>query len=151
MKSLSAVILSASMMALDAFVVVHQKKSGVAVKTSCRQERRPMSGDSSSETTKSSSNTETLLDNQVTEKFKIITCMSTSCSKKRKALNMDPLATYGAFFERIEGGRAPDVQLEEGPCLGSCKMAPCVSIEHEDYMGTVSLEGMTPQEFQASV
>jgi NADH:ubiquinone oxidoreductase subunit E len=83
----------------------------------------------------------------VAEKFKIITCMSTSCNKKRKALNMDKLTTYGAFYQRIQDSSTPMVQLEEGPCLGSCKSAPCVAIEHEDFVGTVALEGMTDSEF----
>lgn len=123
-------------------------------KTSCRHEQQPRplyDSSSSSAESQTTDAQEQLLDSDVAEKFKIVTCMSTSCSKKRKALNMDPLSTYGAFFDRIENGAAPDVQLEEGPCLGSCKMAPCVAIEHEDYVGTVALEGMTEREFQSKV
>jgi hypothetical protein len=78
------------------------------------------------------------------EKFKIITCMSTSCSQKRKALGMDPLSTFGAMFARAQSSR---VQVEEGPCLGSCKKAPCIAIEHDDFIGSVALEGMTDDEF----
>ena len=37
--------------------------------------------------------------------------------------------------------------VEESSCLGRCKFAPCVGIEHEEYEGTVSLEGMTSTEF----
>jgi NADH:ubiquinone oxidoreductase subunit E len=84
---------------------------------------------------------------QVAEKFKIITCMSTSCNKKRKDLNMDKLTTYAAFYQRIQDSSTPMVQLDEGPCLGFCKSAPCVAIEHEDFVGTVALEGMTDSEF----
>jgi hypothetical protein len=84
---------------------------------------------------------------QVAEKFKIITCMSTSCNKKRKDLNMDKLTTYAAFYQRIQDSSTPMVQLDEGPCLGFCKSAPCVAIEHEDFVGTVALEGMTDNEF----
>ena len=83
----------------------------------------------------------------VAEQFKIITCMSTSCNKKRKDLNMDKLTTYAALYQRIQDSSTPMVQLEEGPCLGSCKSAPCVAIEHEDFVGTVALEGMTDSEF----
>jgi len=88
----------------------------------------------------------TLLDPNVSAKFKILTCSSTSCAKKRKQCGMDDFATYGAFYNRIQDF-APDVQLEESPCLGSCKMAPCVAIEHDDYEGTVALEGMSGNEF----
>ena len=79
-------------------------------------------------------------------KFKIVTCMSDSCCKKRNNLGMDPLSTFAAFYER-SGGTA--VQVEEGPCLGSCALGPCVGIEHEDFYGFVSLEGMTGDEFES--
>jgi hypothetical protein len=81
---------------------------------------------------------------QQEEKFKIVTCMSTACSRKRQSLGMDNLCTFGAMYARASGSR---VQVEEGPCIGSCKKAPCVSIEHEDFFGSVALEGMTVDEF----
>jgi hypothetical protein len=37
--------------------------------------------------------------------------------------------------------------VEESPCLGGCQRAPCVAIAHEDYEGTVALQGMTTAEF----
>ena len=82
-------------------------------------------------------------------KFKILTCTSTACAKKRKVFMMDEYATFGAFFARSKesGG---EVSVEESPCLGSCKNAPCVAVEHEDYEGTVALKGMTDDEFGAS-
>jgi hypothetical protein len=43
------------------------------------------------------------------------------------------------------------MEVEECPCLGSCKMAPCVAIEHDDYEGTISLDGMTDSEFASRV
>lgn len=67
------------------------------------------------------------------------------------ALGLDEFATYGALYERKENAKAPDVTVEESSCLGSCKMAPCVAVEHEDFSGTVSLEGMTSAEFQGKV
>lgn len=78
------------------------------------------------------------------EKFKIVTCMSTACSRKRESLGMDNLCTFGAMYSRASSSR---VEVEEGPCIGSCKKAPCVSIEHEDFFGNVALEGMTADEF----
>jgi Thioredoxin-like [2Fe-2S] ferredoxin len=77
-------------------------------------------------------------------KFKILTCMSTACCRKRTALGMESIETFGAMFARAASTR---VQVEESPCLGSCKLAPCVGVEHEDYVGCVALEGMTNEEF----
>ena len=91
-----------------------------------------------------------LMDPTVAGKFKILTCSSTSCAKRRKECGMDDFETYGQFYNRIQE-YAPQVQVEESPCLGSCKMAPCVAIEHEDYEGTVALEGMTDNEFTERV
>ena len=88
------------------------------------------------------------LRSMVASKFKILACSSTSCAKKREALNMDEYSTFSAFYSRIDENNS-EVQVEESPCLGSCKMAPCVGIEHEDYVGTVSLEGMNAAEFES--
>jgi (2Fe-2S) ferredoxin len=84
------------------------------------------------------------------EMFKILTCCSTSCASKRKALNMDPYATFAAFYSRIQD-RYPAVRIEESSCLGACQQAPCVGIEHDDFVGPVSLEGMNPSEFSQRV
>ena len=92
-----------------------------------------------------------LLDPSVAGKFKILTCSSTACTKKRKELFQDELSTFTAMYCLKEENNAPTVQIEESPCLGNCKMAPCVGIEHDDYEGLVSLDGMTDSEFQARV
>jgi NADH:ubiquinone oxidoreductase subunit E len=94
--------------------------------------------------------TENELRSVTASKFKITTCTSTACAKRRQRDGMDELATFSAFFSRIQDSRIPQVKVEEGPCLGSCKLAPCVAIEHEDYEGTVALEGMTQSEFDSS-
>lgn len=80
------------------------------------------------------------------EKFKIVTCMSTACSRKRRSLGMDDLSTFGAMYSRASDSR---VKVEEGACMGSCKKGPCVSIEHEDFFGAVALEGMSADEFSS--
>ena len=90
------------------------------------------------------------LPQDIAGQFKILTCMSTSCAKARKDMGMDEYATFSAFYTRAQD-RAPAVEVEECPCLGRCAAAPCVAIEHEDYEGTVSLEGMTPTEFDQRV
>jgi len=78
--------------------------------------------------------------------FKIVTCMSTSCCRKRDALGMDSLSTFSAMYSRASSSKSK-VQIEEGPCVGSCQDGPCIAIEHEDFFGFVSLEGMTDNEF----
>ena len=70
-------------------------------------------------------------------------CSSTSCTKKRKILGMDEFATFGAMYERAS---TTGLTVEESTCLGSCKLAPCVAVQHEDYMGNIGLEGMTDNE-----
>lgn len=85
-------------------------------------------------------------------KFKIVTCMSTSCAKRRKNLGLDSLSTFAAFYVRSKGeGDVPVIEVAEGPCLGACKMAPCVAVEHDDFVGSVALEGMTDREFSDRV
>jgi predicted metal-binding protein len=87
----------------------------------------------------------------ISKQFKIMTCSATSCAQKRKILGLDPLATYGAFYARIQDGAYPEIELEEVSCLGACKKSPCVAVEHEDYEGIVALEGMTDDEFSQRV
>lgn len=91
------------------------------------------------------------IDPRVSGKFKIVTCSATSCAQKRSALGMDQYATFSAFFTRIKEADFPGVQLDESSCLGGCKLAPCVAVEHDDFVGTVALEGMTANEFSARV
>lgn len=64
---------------------------------------------------------------------------------------MDQYATFSAFYTRIKDANFPNVQLDESSCLGGCKLAPCVAVEHDDFVGTVALEGMTGNEFSARI
>ena len=64
---------------------------------------------------------------------------------------MDPYSTFSAFYTRIKDSDFPNVQIEETSCLGRCKFAPCVAVEHDDFVGTVALEGMTCSEFNTRV
>jgi (2Fe-2S) ferredoxin len=84
-------------------------------------------------------------------KFKILTCSSTACSKKRTVLGLDEFSTFAAFWSRSQERTSLSVQVEESSCLGSCKQAPCVGIVHEDFEGAVGLEGMDQSEFNAKV
>lgn len=81
--------------------------------------------------------------------FKIVTCSASSCTAQRKKLSLDDYATFTLFYERLYQNQLINIiRIEETSCLGSCSMAPCVGIEHEDYDGTVALDGMNPSEFQ---
>jgi (2Fe-2S) ferredoxin len=91
-----------------------------------------------------------MLDESVAGKFTIRTCASTSCSTRRRQLRLDEFATYTAFYV-LSQERAPPVSVAESPCLGSCRLGPCVAIEHDDYDGPVSVEGMTPDEYAKRV
>jgi (2Fe-2S) ferredoxin len=91
-----------------------------------------------------------LLDESVAGKFTVLTCASTSCSARRRELWVDDLATYSALHA-LSLERAPSVLVTESSCLGGCRHAPCVAVEHEDYEGTVSLAGMEPGEFARRV
>ena len=89
----------------------------------------------------------------ICSQFKILTCTSKACSQKRQILQMDQYATFAALYSRKEeaGGPYAMVDVEESPCLGRCKLAPCVAVEHEDYVGTVGLVGMTDAELNDRV
>lgn len=91
------------------------------------------------------------LDPEIAMQFKIVTCTSPACCKKREVLGLSEYDTYSAFYSRIKEGDAPNVQIEEVPCLGNCKMAPVVAVQHEDFEGTVGLIGMTDNEMNRRV
>ena len=94
---------------------------------------------------------EILLDPTISSQFKIVTCSSTSCRKRMNSLGLDEYAILSGLYQRKEIAGAPEVTVEESSCLGGCKVGPCVGVEHEDYFGTVSLEGMEPNEFNDSI
>ena len=91
------------------------------------------------------------LDPNIASQFKIVTCSSTSCTKKSQALGLDEYALFSGLFQRKEMSNVPQVEVEETGCLGCCQVGPCVGIEHEDFYGTVALEGMKPNEFSDRV
>lgn len=90
-------------------------------------------------------------DPMVASQFKIITCSATSCAASRKKVGLDEFATLAGLYARKEGAFVPDVDVCETSCLGQCRNAPCVAIEHEDFFGTVSVEGMNENEFSDSI
>jgi len=74
-------------------------------------------------------------------------CTSSTCSNKRRALGHDDGFLITDFYEKVNNVGAHGITIEESNCLGQCKKGPCVSVNHEDYEGSVALEGMTPMEF----
>ncbi len=98
---------------------------------------------------------ETTSNNNISSQFKILTCSSTPCSKRSQAFGLDEYALFSGLYQRREEADeyldASQVVIEESSCLGCCKVGPCIGIEHEDYYGTVALEGMKPNEFKDRV
>lgn len=84
------------------------------------------------------------LDPTIAKQFKIVTCNASACAEKRKLLGLDPYATFSALYVR---GNPNHITVEETSCLGACQQAPCVGVQHEEYVGTVALNGMTDAEF----
>jgi len=93
----------------------------------------------------------TPLDSDTAKQFKIVTCSSTACVKRTSSFGLDEYAIFSGIYERKEENGAPDVQVEQGPCMGRCKFGPCIGIEHEDYEGFVGLEGMEGDEIASRV
>lgn len=83
------------------------------------------------------------------KKFKILVCSSTSCARKREILGMDEYETLANMYSLVKDSDVRVSAVEECPCLGSCDFAPCIAIEHDDFVGPVALEGMTESEFAA--
>jgi hypothetical protein len=85
-----------------------------------------------------------ILDANIAKQFKVKTCSSTACEKRTLAFGLDEYSLFSGIYERKEGMEATkDVEVEEASCMGRCKFGPCIAVEHEDYEGTVGLEGMT--------
>jgi hypothetical protein len=89
-----------------------------------------------------------ILDANIAKQFKVKTCSSTACEKRTLAFGLDEYSLFSGIYERKEGMEATkDVEVEEArSCMGRCKFGPCIAVEHEDYEGTVGLEGMTTEE-----
>lgn len=89
-------------------------------------------------------------DTSIASQFKVVTCSASSCAAKRKVVGLDEYATFSSLWVRAKE-HMPEIQVEETSCLGACKKAPCVGIEHAEYEGTVALGGMDSFEFSDRV
>jgi len=96
-------------------------------------------------------NDDTPLDPSVAKQFKVVTCMGSACAERSAFFGIEQYALYSGMYVRKEDNGAPLVQVEEGPCMGRCRLGPCITVEHEDYEGRVALEGMEDDEFAARV
>lgn len=94
------------------------------------------------------------LDKSTAQQFTIQVCTSTSCCKKLNNLGLDKYQVLGDLYEKA---RLEDVEtdliIEDGGCRGgkNCGMGPCVAVLHEDFDGSVALEGMAQSEFNERV
>jgi (2Fe-2S) ferredoxin len=77
--------------------------------------------------------------------------MGSACAERSAFFGIEQYALYSGMYVRKEDNGAPLVQVEEGPCMGRCRLGPCITVEHEDYEGRVALEGMEDDEFAARV
>lgn len=92
------------------------------------------------------------LDPDICSALTVKVCSSSACTRARRKFQLDEYHTLGALFSCAKSaGATPYMEFEESTCLGQCKQAPVVGVEHEDYVGCVSLEGMRDSEFAASV
>lgn len=93
------------------------------------------------------------LDPDIARQFKIIICASDVCKKRSlKTYGLEEYAIFAGILERRDD-LCPDlpIRVEEGTCMGQCKVGPCIGVEHEDYDGFVGLEGMKIDEFNDRV
>ena len=94
------------------------------------------------------------LDKRTAQQFTIKVCTSTSCSKKLQELGLDRYQVLGDLYEKARIDNVEeDLIIEDGGCRGgkNCKLGPCVAIFHEDFDGSVALEGMGQAEFNERV
>ena len=101
-----------------------------------------------------SSNKPLALDKRTAQQFTIKVCTSTSCSKKLQQLGLDRYQVLGDLYEKARIDNVEeDLIIEDGGCRGgkNCKLGPCVAIFHEDFDGSVALEGMGQSEFNERV
>lgn len=94
------------------------------------------------------------LDKRTAQQFTIKVCTSTSCSKKLQQLGLDRYQVLGDLYEKARIDNVEeDLIIEDGGCRGgkNCKLGPCVAIFHEDFDGSVALEGMGQSEFNERV
>ena len=94
------------------------------------------------------------LDPTVAQQFTIQVCTSTSCTKKLNALGLDQYHVLGELYAKAQEANIEScVIIEDGGCRGgkNCKFGPCVAILHEDFDGSVALEGMGSAEFRERV
>jgi hypothetical protein len=102
----------------------------------------------------SSKSTNKQLDKTTAQQFTIQVCTSTSCCKKLNQLGLDQYHLLGELYEEARiANIEQDIIVEDGGCRGgmNCKMGPCVAVLHEDFDGSVALEGMAQSEFNERV
>lgn len=151
----SSVRAAASLIVAAAVVVVAQHQRCHAFRTapsSYHQSSRLLSAATDDQDTALSSNKQ--LDKSIAQQFTIQVCTSTSCCKKLQNLGLDQYHLLGELYEKAKiDNIETDLIIEDGGCRGgkNCKLGPCVAVLHEDFDGSVALEGMGQSEFNERV
>ena len=104
------------------------------------------------DTVVSSSNKQ--LDKNTAQQFSIQVCTSTNCCRKMNQLGLDQYHILGEIYEKARlANIEKDMIVEDGGCRGgkNCRLGPCVAVMHEDFVGSVALEGMVQSEFNERV
>ena len=94
------------------------------------------------------------LDIDVASQFSVKVCVSSSCTTRLAAQGVDQYAILGEVYERAKQSKVDGCMvIEDGTCNGgkNCKLGPCVSVYHDDFDGSVALEGMKNAEFEQRV
>lgn len=94
------------------------------------------------------------LDKMTAQQFSIQVCTSTNCCRKMNQLGLDQYHMLGELYEKARlANIEKDMIVEDGGCRGgkNCKLGPCVAVMHEDFDGSVALEGMGQSEFNERV
>ena len=149
--SMVAIIAAASIYPCDSFQLGRHNKHSLYIPTTTRTSRLQATDDTTIQVQEEQSKE---LDHEIAQQFTIQVCTSTSCTKKLKQVGLDQYHVLGEIYAYAQSANLETCMvIEDGGCNGgkNCQMGPCVSIQHEDFVGNVALEGMNSNEFRERV
>ena len=144
--SMVAIIAAASIYPCDSFQLGRHSIRSLYLPTATKASRLQATDDTTIQQEE--------LDREIAQQFTIQVCTSTSCTKKLKQLGLDQYHVLGEIYAYAQSANLETCMvIEDGGCNGgkNCQMGPCVSIQHEDFVGNVALEGMNSNEFRERV
>ena len=150
-SSIVATIAAASIYPCGSFQLGRHNKHSLYLPTTTKECRLQAIDDS---TTIQEEEQSKELDREIAQQFTIQVCTSTSCTKKLKQVGLDQYHVLGEIYAHAQTANLETCMvIEDGGCNGgkNCQMGPCVSIQHEDFVGNVALEGMNSNEFRERV